>query len=283
MYNTKKTVKKVSTFLLSILLLAIPVMSQAKNIHDPWNRLVSQNVVTINEGKSTQVNYKAMKAQESELTRYLNTLSAIKKSNFNDWNNAKQLAFLINAYNAFTVALIVKNLDNDDSSLNSIKDLGGFFSSPWRKEFIPLLGKTLSLDNIEHDLIRGAVNNIGKAKYNDPRIHFALNCASIGCPALREEAYTAGKLSKQLEQQTLRFLSDPTRHYALDNTLNISSIFKWYKDDFEKGYNNAYSLNAFLLQYAQALKLSTSKKNALEQGEMEIEFLKYDWGLNAHR
>ena len=283
MCNTKKTVKKVSTFLLSILLLAIPVMSQAKNIHDPWNRLVSQNVVTINEGKSTQVNYKAMKAQESELTRYLNTLSAIKKSNFNDWNNAKQLAFLINAYNAFTVALIVKNLDNDDSSLNSIKDLGGFFSSPWRKEFIPLLGKTLSLDNIEHDLIRGAVNNIGKAKYNDPRIHFALNCASIGCPALREEAYTAGKFSKQLEQQTLRFLSDPTRHYALDNTLNISSIFKWYKDDFEKGYNNAYSLNAFLLQYAQALKLSTSQKNALEQGEMEIEFLKYDWGLNAHR
>jgi len=282
MYNINTAAKKVATFLLTVVLLAKPLISQAKNLHAPWNDLVSQNVVAINEGKSTQVNYKVMQAQKNKLTAYLNTLSAIKQSNFNDWNNAKQLAFLINAYNAFTVALIVKNLDNSGSSLKSIKDLGGFFSSPWRKEFIPLLGQTRSLDNIEHDLIRGAINNIGKAKYKDPRIHFALNCASIGCPALREEAYTAGKLSKQLEQQTSRFLSDQTRNFASGKTLNISSIFKWYKDDFEKGYNNTHSLNSFLLQYAQELKLSPSQKNALEQGEMDIEFLKYNWALNGN-
>ena len=92
---------------------------------------------------------------------------------------------MINAYNAWTVEFILTKYPD----LDSIKDLGSFFNSPWDKEFIPLLGKTVSLNDIEHGLIRGS------DRYNDPRIHFAVNCASIGCPALREEAYTGDKLN----------------------------------------------------------------------------------------
>lgn len=105
---------------------------------------------------------------------------------------------------------------------------------------MPLLGKTRSLDDIEHGLIRG------NGKYNDPRIHFAVNCASIGCPALREEAYNATDLESQLQEQTVRFLSDMTRNIAQDNTLSVSSIFKWYGDDFEQGFKGANTLQQFL-------------------------------------
>ena len=108
---------------------------------------------------------------------------------------------------------------------------------------MPLLGKTRSLDDIEHGLIRGS------GKYNDPRIHFAVNCASIGCPALREEAYTATDLESQLQEQTVRFMSDMTRNIAQDNTLSVSSIFKWYGDDFEQGFKGAYTLQQFFMQY----------------------------------
>ncbi|WP_077342892.1 DUF547 domain-containing protein [Pseudocolwellia agarivorans] len=269
------------TLLLGSTLLAASFVSYAENMHKVWDQLVNQNVVAINNGHSTVVNYAAMQAQHSELTTYLKMLSAVSQNEFDDWGKTKQLAFLINAYNAWTVELIVTNLSKDGSDLKSIKDLGGFFSSPWSKKFIPLLGETRSLDNIEHDLIRGAVDEKGKPKYNDPRIHFAVNCASIGCPALREEAYTADKLLQQLEQQTVRFLSDTTRNFAQSFSLSLSSIFKWYGEDFEKGYNNTHSLEEFMLQYPEALNLTPVQQKALKEGDMKIQFLKYNWDLNA--
>lgn len=270
------------TILLSSTLLAASFVSYAENMHSAWNKLVNQNVVAINNGHSTAVNYVAMQAQHSELTTYLKMLSAVSQNEFDGWGKTKQLAFLINAYNAWTVELIVTNLSEDGSGLKSIKDLGGFFSSPWSKKFIPLLGETLSLDNIEHDLIRGAIDDKGESKYNDPRIHFAVNCASIGCPALRAEAYTASQLESQLEDQTIRFLSDTTRNMAEGNLLSVSSIFKWYGDDFEKTFRNGHTLQQFFLQYPEALKLTATQKEALQIGEMKIKFLDYNWNLNAH-
>jgi len=254
--------------------------------HQVWNKLLTDNVVAINNGHSTAVNYSGFKAQHSQLKTYLNSLSAISKSEFNDWYKPKQLAFLINAYNAWTVELIVTNYQTEKQpKFESIKDLGSFFSSPWSKKFIPLFGETMSLDDIEHGLIRGAVDetgaNIGKSKYNDPRIHFAVNCASIGCPALREEAYTSEMLETQLQQQTIRFLSDASRNFAKDNTLNISSIFKWYRGDFEKGFKGATSLQEFLLLYTNELKLSTVQQQALKSDDIDINFLDYNWDLNA--
>ncbi|MBU2870093.1 DUF547 domain-containing protein [Colwellia sp. E2M01] len=255
-----------------------------KGMHDSWSNLLNNNVITINNGHSTAVDYLAMQKQHTELTDYLAMLTAVTQSEFDSWNKPKQLAFLINAYNAWTVGLIVSNLNSKDNathSVKSIKDLGSFFSSPWNKDFIPLLGKIRSLNDIEHGLIRGAVDKQGNATYNDPRIHFAVNCASIGCPALREEAYTGDKLRQQLEQQTVRFLSDSSRNFAKGDNLNVSSIFKWYGDDFTKGFNNANSLEAFFLLYGQALNLTLAQKQALNSGDMDINFLDYNWDLNS--
>ncbi|MGJ8693972.1 MAG: DUF547 domain-containing protein [Thalassotalea sp.] len=252
-------------------------MTTAENIHQPWHKLLSDNVQAVNHGHSTAVNYAAMQTQRSELTAYLKVLSAITPSEFEQFSKNEQLAFLINAYNAWTVELILTKYPK----LTSIKDLGSFFSSPWSKEFIPLLGETRSLDNIEHDLIRGAVDKKGKPKYNDPRIHFAVNCASIGCPALRAEAYTGEQLDAQLQAQAKRFLADRSRNFAENNTLHLSAIFKWYGDDFAKGFNKATSLNEFLLLYRDALALSPTQQKALAENKMKIEFLSYNWDLNV--
>ncbi|WP_426370224.1 DUF547 domain-containing protein [Pseudocolwellia sp. HL-MZ7] len=273
-----------NTLVLSTALLASSLVSaqsmaatDAGNMHTSWNTLLKSNVVAINNGHSTAVNYAGIKKQYSELKVYLDSLSVVTQSEFDSWKKPKQLAFLINAYNAWTVDLIVTNYPDIDS----IKELGSFFSSPWSKEFVSLLGEKRSLDNLEHDLIRGAVDSEGKAVYGDPRIHFAVNCASIGCPALREEAFTADKLEQQLEEQTVRFLADSTRNFAKGNTLNVSSIFKWYRVDFEKGYKNTDTLAQFMLQYPDELNLSPDQQKALTSGKMDIEFLDYDWDLNA--
>jgi hypothetical protein len=263
--------------LLGSALLATPFATsfsaQAQNMHESWNALLNNHVVAINHGHSTEVDYAAIKAKHSELKSYLDSLSAVTQNEFDTWEKPKQLAFLINAYNAFTVELILTKYPN----LKSIKDLGSFFSSPWSKEFVPLLGKTRSLDDIEHGLIRCS------GKYNDPRIHFAVNCASIGCPALREEAYTATDLEIQLQAQTVRFLSDTTRNIAQGNTLSVSSIFKWYGEDFEQGFKGANTLQQFFMQYPKALKLIPAQQKALKNNNMKVKFLDYNWDLNARQ
>jgi hypothetical protein len=152
--------------------------------------------------------------------------------------------------------------------IESIKDLGSLFQSPWKKRFIPLLGETRTLDDIEHILIRGS------GRYVEPRIHFAVNCASIGCPALRPEAYVAARLDDQVEEATRNFLADRTRNRLEDDTLYVSSIFKWYREDFEKGWRGATTLNGFIALYQQPLALG---ENA---DKLDIEFLDYDWRLN---
>jgi hypothetical protein len=252
------------------------VQSQTKMaLHDEWNTLLSRHVKPINSGHSSAVVYAAIQQDRTILTDYLNQLSLITQAEFDAWDKASQLAFLINAYNAWTVELILTKYPD----LDSIKDLGGFFSSPWDKSFIPLLGKTRSLNDIEHKLIRGS------DRYNDPRIHFAVNCASIGCPALREEAYTGAKLELQLTEQTEPFHADSSRNYAKGDSLYLSSIFKWYGDDFAKGFRNTHSIEAFLLLYSNTdkgvLTLTPAQRQAAEKQQLDIEFLDYDWSLNV--
>ena len=211
-----------------------------------------------------------MARKRSTLKSYLAGLSEVGQKEFDRWNKQEQLAFLINAYNAWTIELILTTYPN----LESIKDLGSLFSSPWSKSFIPLLGKTRSLDDIEHGLIRGS------GRYNDPRIHFAVNCASIGCPALRAEAYVSENLDQQLEEQIKVFLSDRSRNRINGGVLEFSSIFKWYREDFEKGWLGLDSLTELFVQHADNLGLSTSDVKRLQTGQIGIEFLDYDWRLN---
>lgn len=251
---------------------AADVTAQQQDLHSQWTNLLKQNVLAIDNGHSTAVNYANFKQQETQLKAYLTQLSKVSRTEFDSWSKQKQLAFLINAYNAWTVEFILTKYPD----LDSIKDLGSLFKSPWDKSFIPLLGKTVSLNDIEHGLIRGS------GRYNDPRIHFAVNCASIGCPALREEAYTADKLEKQLTEQTKRFLTDASRNQFDKNSARISSIFKWYKEDFEKGYGGAKSLQNFILLYANVLKLNEEQKLALKNNNIDVDFLDYNWNLNAN-
>lgn len=238
--------------------------------HDLWNNLLKENVISQNDGKSTSVDYQAMLRDRQILKQYLNRLAAVSEQQFNQWSKQHQLAFLINAYNASTVDLILTAWPE----LKSIKELGNWFSSPWSKEFVSLLGKTRSLDDIEHKLIRGS------GRYNDPRIHFAVNCASIGCPALRAEAYDGKKLDQQLDQQTVLFLSDRKRNYVEGPTIKLSSIFKWYREDFEQGWKGFNRLEDFILAHADELGISTSVAEKLKAGDADIRFIDYDWRLN---
>ena len=263
--------RALNNLVLTFMLMIVPLASFAEPFdHDIWNRLLAKHVSPINQGKSTVVDYSGFQQDQKALSTYLNSLSSLTNTQFKNLTNEQQLAFLINAYNAWTVELILSKYPD----LESIKDLGGFFSSPWKKEFISLLGEMRSLDDIEHNLIRGS------ERYRDARIHFAVNCASIGCPALRAQAYVGEKLDAQLEEQTKLFLADETRNRFSDNELQVSSIFKWYREDFEKGWSGFDSLEGFFNQYADVLGLSQNQRSQLTAGDLDIDFLEYDWRLN---
>lgn len=238
--------------------------------HSAWDGLLKKYVQPINDGHSTVVDYAGFLKERAELGRYLSELSSIKKGDFDVLTRDEQLALLINTYNAWTVEFILTKYPDIDS----IKELGSFFRSPWKNEFIPFLGDERSLDDIEHNLIRGS------GRYQDARIHFAVNCASIGCPALRAEAFSAPRLEQQLEQQTQLFLADRTRNRLVKDRLEVSSIFKWYREDFEKGWSDIDSLTSFFALYAEFLGLSDQQIMSLQKGNMDIEFLDYDWRLN---
>jgi hypothetical protein len=257
---------------LLIVLSACAHFTQAGDFsHDTWEVLLKRHVVLLSAGKISYVDYAGMSADHKELRHYLDTLSSVSRMQFDTWPPAEQLAFLINAYNTWTVELIVRAYPD----VQSIKDLGSLFKSPWKKRFIPLLEETRSLDDIEHGLIRGS------ARYNDPRIHFAVNCASVGCPALNADAYRGDQLDAQLEQAAQHFLSDRKRNRLEGNALKVSAIFKWYREDFEQGWRGADSLGEFLLLYRQSLKLSEAVAERLHNDQLNIEFLDYDWRLNA--
>lgn len=241
--------------------------------HNVWDSLLKDHVSTISDGKATVVDYQGMAQDRHQIKQYLQLLANVEEQQFDQWPTSHQLAFLINAYNAWTVELILTAWPD----LDSIKDLGSWFRSPWRKAFIPLLGQKRSLDDIEHILIRGS------NRYNEPRIHFAVNCASIGCPPLRPEAYTGDKLAHQLNEQTRLFLSDRNSNRLEGDTLKLSSIFKWYREDFEKGWQEFHALEDFLLAHKDALALPPAVLSKVQTYNIAIEYLDYNWGLNAKR
>jgi len=241
--------------------------------HGLWDQLLRQHVVSLHDGQATQVDYQGMNNDRAQLKAYLNQLTSISRQEFSQWSQQEQLAYLINLYNAWTIEFVLTSYPD----IESIRELGGLFQSAWEIEIISLFGEPHSLNDIEHGLIRAS------GRFNDPRIHFAVNCASIGCPALRSEAYTGIQLEKQLEEQTEKFLSDRSRNRLKENTLEVSSIFKWYREDFEKGWHGVNSLTDFFAVYQNALGLTVSDVQRLHAGVINIEFLDYDWRLNARQ
>ncbi len=242
--------------------------------HASWNALLQEHVHWDKLGVASTVDYAAIQQQHEQLKTYLSTLSTVTPKEYRDWTKPQQLSFLINAYNAFTVELILSKYPD----LTSIKELGSFFSSPWKKKFFTLLNQQRSLDEIEHDMIRQP------GVFDDPRIHAAVVCASIGCPGIRNEAFIAERLDEQLEDSLRRFLSDRSRNRydAKADRLEISKIFDWYGKDFV-GYHGHTSVAAFLGGYAELFTDNSAHQLRLKAGDTPLKFLEYDWALNDYR
>ena len=243
--------------------------------HAAWTELLKRHVVPLRGGQESKVRYTGFAADRVALRACLDALSAVTGAAFAGFGSAQQMAFLINAYNAFTVELVLTGYPE----LDSIKDLGSLLQSPWKPKWIPLLGARVSLDDIEHEMLRR------RGRYDDPRVHFAVNCASIGCPALREEAFVAQRLDAQLDEPTLRFMSDRTRnrYNPARGRLEVSRIFDWFGEDFRLGHRGIASLPAFLARYAEQLADAPADRDRIREMRVDIAFLDYDWRLNDAR
>ncbi|MCB1670349.1 MAG: DUF547 domain-containing protein [Pseudomonadales bacterium] len=238
--------------------------------HTRWNQLLSRHVWMLEEGRQSQVDYAGLLEEHDSLRLYLEELAAVDRPRFDGWSEQQRLAFLINAYNAWTVELIL----GEYPDLDSIRDLGSLFRSPWSRRIVNLFGESLSLDYVEHRLIRGAQG------FGEPRIHFAVNCASIGCPALRPEAFVGERLEEQLENATRLFLADPSRNRLQGDTLWVSELFDWYAEDFRQGWRGIRSVSQFLARYRDAMQLPAGVSRDLAQDRVRIRYLDYDWRLN---
>jgi len=261
--------------LITFAALSSSALAQFDHSHAAWATLLKKHVVTIDGGKASQVRYAGFQQDRAELKNYLDTLSKVSAAEFKSWNKNQQLAFLINAYNAATVEKILTRFPN----IRSIWDFGKLIGNPFKDRFVRLLGNEMSLDNIEHDTIRA------DGAYNDPRIHFAVNCASIGCPMLREEPFVADRLDRQLDEQVARFLSDRSRNRfnAETKSIEVSKIFDWYGDDFRKGHRGITSLPQYFATHANLLASRADEQALLREQKLPVRFLEYDWGLNIAR
>ena len=209
--------------------------------HNEWNKLLTQHV-----SDAGNVDYKSFKSSRKALTNYITSLGASMPNDI--WKKEDKLVYWINAYNAMTVDLILRNYP-----LQSIKDI----KDPWEQRLWKLGDKWYNLEEIEHQTLR---------KMDEPRIHFAIVCASFSCPKLQNEAFTASNLEAQLTNATKEFLSDKNRNNISESDLKLSKIFKWFKKDFEQNG----SLIDFLNKYSD---ISISEK-------ANKSYLDYNWNLN---
>ena len=209
--------------------------------HSAWNTLLRKHV-----SGNGDVDYAGFKRDINQLNAYLDDLRA--QTPDDSYSRAEAMAYWINAYNAFTVKRIL-----NDYPVSSIRDLDG--GDPWKVKWIELDGKSYSLNQIEHDILR--------PRYGDPRIHFAVNCAAASCPPLPNQAFTAGNLNSLLETRTRAFIRNPAYNQISGGEVNVSKIFDWYGEDF--GDLRTY-LNKYLATPIAA--------------DRDIAFADYDWSLN---
>ncbi len=230
--------------------------------HENWSALLDAHVTWI-DGVASQVDYAGIAENRDALDAYLAELVDVTPRAYKKWTEDQQLAFLINAYNAYTIELVL----TEYPEIESIKEIGSLFKSPWKLEVGQLLGQVRTLDEIEHEMIRE------EGVFDEPRIHAAVVCASIGCPALRAEAFVADRLDAQLEDSMVRFLSDRSRNRLNGEDLEVSKIFDWYGDDWE-------DLDGFFARHAVVLSDDASGQRVIREAKYDLEFLSYDWKLN---
>ncbi len=237
--------------------------------------------------EASRADYAALQADRALLDRYIAQLAAVSAAEFERWSEPEQIAYLINAYNAYTIETVLDHYPIKGSGFfkkltapkrfafpsNSIRHIDGVFDGIRHT----VAGRQLTLDGIEHETLR--------ANYNEPRIHFALVCAAVSCPPLRTEAYTGDRLNEQLDDQGRAFLNDPrlNRFELETRQVHLSKIFDWFGDDFRgfaggSGYPGGEKIAgvlAFVSRY-----LSDRVQRFLAEGDYEVRFLDYDWTLN---
>ncbi len=278
--------RRASSVITAALLLALATGSataqEFDHEHRAWTALLKKHVVLLEGGKASQVRYAGFAQDRRELKGYLDSLSKVAQQEFAGWSKAQRAAFLINAYNAFTVEKILTRYPD----IRSIWDFGKIFGNPFKDRFFTLLGSASFLDRVEHETLRRP------GAYDEPRVHFAVNCASIGCPMLREEAYVAERLDAQLEEQAARFLSDRSRnrYNAETGRLEVSKIFDWFKEDWTSGYRGlegkappVASREQFFARYAALLADTPEHRKQIQDQKADLRFLDYDWALNDAR
>ncbi|WP_452225053.1 DUF547 domain-containing protein [Lacinutrix chionoecetis] len=212
--------------------------------HSSFNTLLKKHVA-----KNGDVDYKGFKNDAEKLNSYIAYLEQQTPSE--NWSVETQLAYFINVYNANTVKLIIDNYPT-----KSIKDI----DKPWLKNRFTIGGKEFSLAGLENGILR---------KMNEPRIHFAINCASASCPKLLDVAYTEKNVMELMERATKEFINNSAKNELSTNKAKISEIFKWYKSDFTE--------NGTVLDYIN--KYSDTKVNP----NTEIQYIDYDWSLNEQK
>ncbi|WP_462253247.1 DUF547 domain-containing protein [Ekhidna sp.] len=241
---------KFTVFLASILL-SISSFGQSGVSHNSFDQLLQKYV-----DDQGIVNYKGLKQDRAKLKSYLAILenNAPQKS----WTRDQKLTYWINAYNAYTLDLILEHYP-----VKSIKEIGStikipFVSTAWDVKFINIGGKEYDLNNIEHGIIR--------KEFNEPRIHFALVCAAVSCPKLQNRAYTPEKLEEQLTQAAKQFLANPSKNKISSNKATLSKLFNWYGGDFKT--------EGTLIEYINKYAPTKLDKNA------KIAWMDYNWDLN---
>lgn len=238
-------------FLFCLIGFWIPQMVHAQPDHAAWTQLLQRHV-----DSNGNVDYKGFIRDKKYLETYLEVLSSNPPASH--WSAAEKMAFWINAYNAFTVKLIVNHYP-----VESIKDLNPMIAIPtintvWQEEFFSIGGKKMSLDEIEHSILR--------KQFSEPRIHFAINCASVSCPPLRREAYTGKKLNDQLREQAEEFINDPKHNAIKPEAVEVSQLFNWFAGDFTR--------KGTLIDFLNTYSKIRIKSNA------PVRFRDYDWRLN---
>jgi len=238
--------------------------------------------------RDARVDYKGFLSSHEEHKRFLKSLGDVGQGEYEKWTEPEQLAFWINAYNAFTIEAILENypisrrfsligLFVPSNSILQIKDI--WDGLKWKAA-----GKTLTLEEIEHEILR--------KEFGEPRIHAAINCASIGCPDLRGEAYTRDKLEEQLSQASAGFINNSVKGLeidAQDGRVRFSKIFKWFGEDFVGKYGGQYEFEGrsekedAILNFALIYLDDDGKKEFLERNDFDMGWLGYDWHLNEQQ
>lgn len=228
-----------------------------------WDQLLTQYV---NNG---YVDYQNWSKQTEALESYMRYLSQVSMDEFNHWSDQDQIAFLINAYNAITIQFILEYYP-----VKSIKDIPGV----WDKKVFFLLGQERTLNEIEHQMLR--------KNYSEPRIHFAVVCASISCPKLQNYAFVGSHLDSQLNQAMNDFLRDSNKNFFnfKEKKIKLSKIFKWFQSDFEQSdvdpnIKKLYKKEAPLVQFLSN-NMPKKYQYLISNQKLKIDYLSYDWGLN---